>query len=338
MSDRQQDQPTVLVLMGGPDAERAVSINSGTEVAAALRSSGQFNVMDCTIDAPTFTELKSMTGSADVVFPVLHGHWGEGGPLQELLEQIGLPYVGCRPHAARRAMDKLITKSLLSNVGVPTPPARQLLPEDVCDLEPPLVLKPVDDGSSVDLRICHTADEVDQARKHLHPKRGRLMAERYIKGREITVGILLGKVLPLIEIVPSTSVTFYDYEAKYTREDTRYILDPSLPAGVAEQCRNIVMTAFTQVGCRDLARVDIMLDAVGNPWFLEINTMPGFTTHSLVPMAARHTGLQMPELCAMLVETALHRGISSGHGTQLSGHASRRTTETKPLTTRIPAR
>jgi D-alanine-D-alanine ligase len=111
--------------------------------------------------------------------------------------------------------------------------------------------------------------------------------------------------LPLIEIVPA--VEFYDYEAKYNREDTRYVIDPDLPKGVADQCRNIAMTAFNRLGCRDIARVDIMLDSESQPWFLEINTMPGFTTHSLVPMAARKTGLQMPQLCAKLVETALHR-------------------------------
>lgn len=311
--------------MGGPDAEREVSLCSGREVAAALRQSGRVNVREEIIDKPTVMEMTALTTGADVVFPVLHGHWGEGGPLQELLEQVALPYVGSRPQAAKLAMDKLITKSLLSELGVPTPPSRQLMPEDECDLEPPLVLKPVDDGSSVDLRICRTIDEVTQARRELHPKRGRLMAERYIKGREITVGILFDQPLPLIEIVPG--VEFYDYEAKYTREDTRYIIDPPLTHDVKDRCVKIATTAFQRLGCRDIARVDIMLDGESQPWFLEINTMPGFTTHSLVPMAARATGLEMPELCARLVERASARAERklSGRVSPESGRARPRT-------------
>ena len=303
MNDR---KPVVLVLMGGPDAERDVSIMSGTQVAEALRQANQFEIIEKVIDKPTFLELKVLAGGCDVVFPVLHGHWGEGGPLQEELEKLGLPYVGAKPQAARRAMDKLVTKSLLENDRVPTPRSRQLLAGDECDLQPPIVIKPVDDGSSVDLRICRTREQIDKARRELHPKRGRLMAEQYIQGREITVGILLGEALPLIEIIPSTAVEFYDYQAKYTRDDTRYLLDPELPPDVNRLCTRMAMTAFERLGCRDIARVDLIVDQRG-PWFLEINTMPGFTTHSLVPMAARHIGLHMPQLCARLVDAALDR-------------------------------
>ena len=180
------------------------------------------------------------------------------------------------------------------------------MPEDECDLQPPLVLKPVDDGSSVDMRICHTSDQVAQARRELHPKRGRLMAERYIRGRELTVGILCGRPLPLIEIVPADDAVFYDYAAKYERDDTQYLVDPDVSTDVAEKCSAWAVAAFNRLGCRDVARVDFMLDDAG-PWFLEINTMPGFTSHSLVPMAAKRIGLDMPALCAHLVEAALAR-------------------------------
>lgn len=297
--------PRVLVLMGGPDAEREVSLCSGKEIAAALRATRRFDVTELVIHRPALHELRAMLRDADVVFPALHGHWGEGGPLQELLEQIGLPYVGSQPRPAALAMDKLKTKSMLAKHGVPTPESQELQPNSTCAIRPPLVIKPVDDGSSVDLRICRGASEVEQARRALHPKRGRLMAEQYIKGREITAGIVGARSLPLIEIVPS--VEFYDYEAKYTRDDTQYVIDPPLPAGVAEQCVQIAMTAFDRLGCRDLARVDLMVDERG-PWFLEINTMPGFTTHSLVPMAARRVGMEMPQLCAKLVDAAVQRG------------------------------
>ncbi len=298
--------PSVLVLMGGPDAEREVSLNSGREVAAALRESGRFNVTDQVIDRPTIFELKSMVAAcgASVIFPVLHGRWGEGGPLQELLEQLGLPYVGSQPRAASLAMDKMQTKALVSVEGVPTPPAQELDAAARCSIKPPLVLKPVDDGSSVDLRICRTEAEVIAARRHLHLRRGRLMAESFVKGREITAGVLLDEPLPLIEIVPA--VEFYDYEAKYTREDTKYLVDPQLPPGVADKCVDMAMAAYRALGCRDIARVDIMLDD-DKPWFLEINTMPGFTTHSLVPMASRMRGVPMPELCTRLVRAAIDR-------------------------------
>jgi len=300
---------SVLVLLRGPDAEREVSLMSGREDANAIRQSGRFAVNEQVIDKPSLHDLKSLAAGCDVVFPVLHGRWGEGGPLQELIDQLGLPYVGCRAKAAALAMDKMATKTLAATDNVPTPPSRALEAGDRCDLEPPLVLKPIDDGSSVDLRICQTADQVETARKQLHPKRGRLLAERYIKGREVTAGIILGKALPLIEIIPSKQVEFYDYQAKYFRDDTRYVLEPELPPGMTERCQAIALSVFNRLGCRDIARADFMIDERG-PWFLEINTMPGFTTHSLVPMAARRTGIEMPELCARLVEAALGRGAS----------------------------
>jgi D-alanine-D-alanine ligase len=298
----------VLVLMGGPDAEREVSLHSGSEVAAALRASGRFGVVHDVIDKPGLEELREIAGGCDVVFPALHGHWGEGGPLQELLEELGLPYVGTKPQAAALAMDKLKTKAIVTTDGVPTPASQELTTiSDRCTIAPPLVLKPVDDGSSVDLRICRTPGSVAAARKDLHPKRGRLMAEAYIQGRELTAGIICDQSLPLIEIIPAKAVEFYDYQAKYTRDDTRYVIDPPLPPDVAQQCVQMAMKSYTRLECRDIARVDIMLDAQNRLWFLELNTMPGFTTHSLVPMAARTIGLEMPALCAKLVQAALAR-------------------------------
>jgi D-alanine-D-alanine ligase len=296
----------VLVLMGGPDAEREVSLQSGREVAAALRRCPGLRVIERVIERPDVAALREMGG--EVVFPVLHGHWGEGGGLQALLEELGLPYVGSRPRASAQAMDKLATKMILSRFEVPTPPARQLMPEDPCDLEPPLVLKPVDDGSSVDLIVCHSTEQVGRARGMLHRRRPRLMAERYITGREVTIGILGERALPLVEIVPADGL--YDYAAKYERDDTAYLIEPDLPEGVARRCAEISLLAFRELGCRDLARVDFIVDEQV-PWFLEINTIPGFTTHSLVPMAARHVGLSMSDVCRELVEGALARRAPS---------------------------
>ncbi len=291
----------VLVLKGGPDAEREVSLNSGGNVAAALRRAG-LPVHEETVDLLTLEQLRALPGQ--VVFPVLHGAWGEGGPLQELLEQDGRPDVGCRPKAARLAMDKVATKAVVAELGVPTPRAEELRPGVPCTLTGPVVLKPADDGSSVDLRICENVSEAERARRELEPRRTRLLAEEYIRGRELTVGLVDGECLPIIEIRANSGT--YDYDAKYLRDDTQYVLDPELPAGVADAVRAFSRAAWHAIGCRDVARADFMLDSRG-PWFLEINTMPGFTDHSLVPKAARHAGTSMEELVSSLVRRAVER-------------------------------
>jgi len=292
----------VLVLKGGPDAEREVSLRSGGMVAVALRRAGAV-VHEQTIDRPRLEELRAMPG--EVVFPVLHGPWGEGGVLQEILERDGRPYVGCAPAAARLAMDKPASKRAVAEVGVPTPDSQVLRAADRLTLSPPLVLKPCDDGSSVDLRVCGTAADAERARAELHPRRPVLLAESFIAGRELTIGLLEDRELPLIEVRPKCGL--YDYEAKYNRDDTEYRLDPELPAGVADSIRRWARAAWTRLGLRDVARMDFMLDARG-AWFLEANTMPGFTDHSLVPKAAAHAGLPMEQLVIALAERALARG------------------------------
>jgi D-alanine-D-alanine ligase len=296
----------VLVLMGGPDAEREVSIMSGTEVARALDEGGAFESIPLTIERVTRDEI--LAHNPDAVFPVVHGPWGEGGPLQEILESIhaseGIPYIGPKPRAAAIAMNKLATKMHATRIEIRTPRSREVRRRELIDLDPPIVLKPSNDGSSVDLRICRTIADVVRARAELEPKRELLMAEQYVEGREMTVGIVNGEVLPIIEIVPAT--TFYDYEAKYFRDDTRYVVDPALPPQVAEEMRNATRGIYSALGLRDIARADFIVDSHG-AWFLEINTAPGMTTHSLVPMAARHIGIEMPALCTRVVRAALAR-------------------------------
>ena len=297
----------VLVLGGGPDAEREVSLNSAAGVANAIRASGRYEVIDKTIDRITLAELRSLPG--DVVFPVLHGSFGEGGPLQDLLDQDGRPYVGCRPAAARLAMDKLATKLAAARAGIPTAEAQALnIKDDACPLPIPVVVKPVHDGSSVGLHICKDAAAWSAARRDaeadIRSKPGRVyMIERYIAGKELTVGLIDGKPLPIIHIAPAEGV--YDYEAKYKRKDTRYILDPELPAGMDARIKDYAQTLGKAIGVRHVSRVDFLLDSQGQPWLLEINTMPGFTATSLVPKASAHSGTDMPALCAKLVDFAL---------------------------------
>jgi D-alanine-D-alanine ligase len=300
--------------MGGPDAEREVSLMSGAQVANALFASGGFEVIPQTILRIDAEELLALR--PDVVYPILHGPWGEGGPLQQVLESLerahGIGFVGPRAAPAATAMSKIATKSIAASVGVRTPRARQLVRGEPLDLGAPLVLKPSNDGSSVDLRICHTDGEALAARAELELHRDLLMAEEYIAGREMTVGIVQGEVLPIIEIVPKSS--FYDYQAKYISDETRYTLDPELPAAVAEEMREATRRVYSAIGLRDVARADFMVDARG-AWFLEINTAPGMTTHSLVPMASRHRGVDMPELCASLVRAAMQRAGSGRRST-----------------------
>lgn len=291
----------VLVLKGGPDAEREVSIKSGAQVAAALmRANAQVN--EITIDRLDRAELQALSG--DVIFPVLHGPWGEGGPLQEILEQDGRPYVGCGPAAARLAMDKTATKNAVARVGVPTPDACEVVMGKPITLKLPLVIKPSNDGSSVDLRICRTPVELADAREQLEGHRPRLLAEEFIQGREFTVGILNGKVLPLIEIKANSGV--YDYHAKYLRNDTQYILEPTICAELKDAMNRHALLCWNELGLRDVARVDFMADERGH-WFLEVNTMPGFTEHSLVPKAAKHAGISMEQLVFDLAQGALNR-------------------------------
>ena len=297
----------VLVLGGGPDAEREVSLNSAAGVAGALRTAGKWEVVSKTIDRIPSAELKALPG--DVVFPVLHGAFGEGGPMQDLLEQDGRPYVGCRPAAARLAMDKIASKLAASRAGIPTAEACVLNVNDESSPIPaPCVVKPVHDGSSVGLHICKDAamwPRVRQTvREDVRSKPGRVyMIERFISGKELTVGMLDGKPLPTIHIAPADGP--YDYEAKYTRDDTQYHLNPTLPEGADAAIKSYASKLFDTLGCRHVSRVDFILDQAGRPWLLEINTMPGFTSHSLVPKAAASVGIPMPDLCSRLTELAI---------------------------------
>jgi D-alanine-D-alanine ligase len=302
---------SALVLAGGPDAERAVSLNSARGVADGLREAG-VAVVERVIDRPSVEELRSMGG--DVIVPVLHGPFGEGGPMQDLLERDGRPYVGCRPGAARLAMDKIATKLASARIGVRTASSAVFnAKDDRSPIELPVVLKPVHEGSSVGVHLCRTREQWDRAvgvvRADMQAVPGRVyMIERLIAGSELTVGVMDpggadARALPAIQIKPT--VEFYDYEAKYHRDDTQYIVDPPLPEGVKAEIERSSIALAREIGVRHLCRVDYLLDGAGVPWMLEVNTMPGFTSHSLFPKAARAIGLDMGRLCATLIGWAI---------------------------------
>lgn len=291
--------PLVTVLMGGPDGERPVSIESGHAVAAALIDAG-WRVESLVIDKPDAAMIRSIPG--DVFFPVLHGPWGEGGPLQELLSQDGRPFVGAGARAAAICMDKAAVKSIAESHGVSTPPWSLRTDCTPIPLEPPVVVKPNAEGSSLSLSLCNTTEEAAAAVAELIASRGCALVERMISGRELTVGVLDGTALPIIEIVPAA--TFYDYAAKYQRDDTRYVVDPDLPPTRSRHIQDAATTLCEVLGVGQLARVDFLLDT-DDAWLLEVNTMPGFTSHSLLPMAAKAAGRSMSALCEQLVLTAV---------------------------------
>jgi D-alanine-D-alanine ligase len=289
----------VLVLRGGPDNEHEVSLKSGAAVIDALEKSG-YQVHDAVIDTLSSNQLHQLPG--DVVFPVLHGPWGEGGPLQVLLEQGERPFVGASSKAAALCMDKLQAKALARANGIATPNWARVHDTTMPSLPPPLVIKPIEEGSSVGLHLCDTIEAACTAAATLLSTGCAVMAEQQIIGRELTVGVLHGQTLPIVEITPAG--TSYDYEAKYDRDDTQYTVGPSLRGSVESTLSASALRMATLCEVTDLSRVDFMLDANNTPWLLEINTMPGFTGHSLLPMAAAKAGIAMPAMCDGLVQRA----------------------------------
>lgn len=296
---------SVLVLGGGPDAEREVSLKSASAIARALRESGR-EVHERTIGAIDAAELRGMPG--EVIWPALHGPWGEGGPLQDLLEADGRAFVGCGSSAARLAMDKMASKLAAARVGVRTAEACVMnVRDEACPLALPVVAKPVFEGSTIGLFVCRSGGEWASARAEAARGSRAYMVERFVGGEELTVGLIEEggalRALPHIRITPKEGL--YDYEAKYTRDDTVYEVGAGLAGGAAEEMRAGSLAMAREIGVRGLARADFMLSKEdGRVYFLEINTMPGFTDHSLVPMAGRACGLEMPALCDAIASSA----------------------------------
>lgn len=302
----------VLVLAGGPDREREVSLASGKAVAEALQQAGH-DVQQRDIspdDLSALDEFEQWGGQ--VVFPALHGVWGEGGGAQAILDQRGIAYVGCQADVAKLCMDKYFSKVKLFEGALPTLPFELVQRGEVPSIRPPLVLKARNEGSSIDLEICHTQEQATAALANLFTRHEELLAERFSGGIELTISVLHPLegdepyALPPICIKPTTE--YYDYEAKYTRDDTQYLFDREsmgLEARELEGLGVLAVETFNDLGCRHMARVDFIVDENHRPWILEVNTIPGFTSHSLLPMAANHAGMPMPALVDHLVQLAV---------------------------------
>jgi D-alanine-D-alanine ligase len=305
----------VAVLRGGRSAEREVSLRSGAQVEKALRSRGH-DVTGVDVDLSTWDVLRD--GDFACVFNALHGRFGEDGTIQGMLELLGLPYTGSGVLASALCMDKARANAMLEAAGLDVPPFEEveikegIAPDVVESLVAmyglPLVIKPVREGSTIGLTI---AQDVDQAATGLVLAARydrRVLVQEFAKGTEITVGVIATpdvQVLPTLEIVSENPV--YDYDAKYTAGKSHHIIPARIPEPAQREAADSARRAFVELGCAGMARVDIIVDADGTPWVLEVNTVPGLTELSLLPDAARAAGIEFDELCQRLVDHAVGR-------------------------------
>lgn len=286
----------VAVLMGGPSRERDVSLRSGKAVAAGLRQAGyqveELEIQGHCLDLP----------EVEAVFIALHGEFGEDGQVQELLERAGMPYTGSGVEASRNSMDKKLTKAILSAKGIPTPKYEVLGVGQKRTMSLPLVVKPASEGSSIGVHRVSSEDQWDGAFTDALQYDEDVLVEEFIPGRELTCGIVDGRTFPVIEIVAPDG--WYDFGAKYTKGKTEYRVPAPIDAEIASECQSLTRRVFEALGCRGLGRVDFRLSPDGRLYVLEMNTIPGFTETSLLPKAAGCAGIEFPDLCAMIMETA----------------------------------
>lgn len=296
------------VLYGGRSAEREVSLMSGHGVHEALRSVG----IDAHLfDTGRYTLVDLIGAGFDRVFIALHGRYGEDGTLQGALELLNLPYTGSGPLGSSLSMDKIMTKKVWLQQGLPTPAFAVLtadsdLEQVVGEIGLPLIVKPPHEGSTLGVTKVNGLDELRRAYELAAKYDDEVLAEQFIEGRELTVAILgkgkSARALPIIEIVAPGGN--YDYEHKYVSNDTQYICPASLDEALTDSILRISEQAYVALSCEGWGRADFMLDASGKPWLLEMNTSPGMTSHSLVPMGAKAAGMSYAELCVAILSTA----------------------------------
>jgi len=322
----------VVVLMGGISPEREISLRSGNAVARALKAAG-FNVTCIDVKDEKIEELDQM--DIDVAFIALHGYFGEDGGVQQLLESKGIPYTGSGINASRLAMDKLATKKCFIEAGLKTPDYTtvtefqelQEIQQEISKLGLPVVLKPTRNGSSIGISIIKNINDLQIGLEKAFEFGYELLVEKYINGRELTVGILDGKALPIIEIKPA--VEFYNYEAKYMDDRTEYLIVEKtlseqrntvgnfsrtigfLSPATYNNAQEIAINAQKVLGCKGFSRVDMLLDDRDNLYLLEINTIPGFTEKSLLPKAAKAAGMSFSSLCEKIVDLAFQNILVS---------------------------
>ncbi len=313
----------IAVFMGGTSRERGISLQTGKAVVRALRTRG-YNVTPIVLDHDNLSQLNSH--KIDIAFLAMHGRFGEDGQLTRLLRERGIPCTGSTPEASALAMDKVRTKKVLQRHGIPTPPYIVLCGDFTtaeadwlarADIGYPCVLKPVADGSSFGISIVRDRDGLDKALATCLKSGPHALIERYIPGRELTCGILAGRALPLIEIKPKHK--FYDFDAKYYDCGTEYILKPKLTRATYEKVSKLAVAVHNSLGAGALSRVDLILSEDKIPYVLEANLIPGMTSKSLVPKAARALGISFGRLCEMILDLALEADTAYNYFGEASG-------------------
>lgn len=287
----------VAVLKGGFSAERTVSLASGDAIASGLRLAG-YEVAEVDVLTEGFT----LPLGVDVAFIALHGTFGEDGGVQARLIELGVPYVGADVEASRIAFDKVLTEECLREAGVPVPESEVLGAGQSRLLRLPVVVKPPREGSSVGCHLVFEEADWEEAFSEALTHDSDVLVQQFIPGREFTVGIVDDEVLPVVEIV--TAQGWYDYVAKYESDATHYVVPAELDLKKTKEMQALAWTTFKALGVRGLGRVDFRMTSAGDLFVLELNTIPGFTSHSLLPKAAEAAGIDFPSLCDRILKTA----------------------------------
>lgn len=304
------------VLMGGISAEREISLRSGTAIYSALKGSG-YNAVAIDVGPDICNVLNRE--EIEVVFLALHGGQGENGSIQGMLEVLGIPYTGSGVLASALAMDKEASKKIFLYHNIPVPPFVVLSkeqitksssfvsrPSSLVEFTLPWVVKPATEGSSVGVSIVRDETSLEQALEAAYSYGARVIVEKYIAGEEVHIGILNGRVLGGVEVRPS--LEFYNYEAKYTAGRTEYILPPEIDSKAYESAKAAAISAHIALGCKGATRVDLRVDTEGNPYVLEVNTIPGMTEMSLLPKIASLAGFDFPALIEEIIRGVIDEG------------------------------
>ena len=296
---------TIGVLMGGFSSEREISLKSGTAVCQALKIVYEkVIIFDFKTEQELVDKLKST--KVDCIFNALHGRFGEDGQVQKILDDLHISYTGSGALASCQAMNKVAAHEIFQQTGLPVP-EHQVFNKNIDQSQGgyadfPLVVKPAMEGSSIGLSIVENPQELFLALKQVLLLDQDILIEKYIEGREITIGILDDKPLPVIEVVPRNK--FYDFQAKYTVGMTEYIIPAQFPSDLIEHVQDMALKAHRALGCCCFSRVDIIIDKDNNPFILEVNTIPGLTDTSLLPKAAKAVGIEFLELCKIMIDGA----------------------------------
>jgi D-alanine-D-alanine ligase len=300
------------ILAGGPSSEREISLRSGKAVYNALTEEGIDAVL---LDVADDVCETLRDNKVDVAFIALHGRFGEDGTVQKMLEDMRLPYTGSGAQASRLALDKIASKEAFVRFGIRSPEyvvfeKNGYRVEDARDLGLPVVVKPYLEGSSIGLSVVRDKDGLSRAVAKAFEYGSRALVEEYINGRELTVGILGDKPLPVIEIVTKENV--YDYKAKYADPETKYLVPAPIDGAIFRDAQHLGVRTHKSLGCRCFSRIDMMMSRSGELFVLEANTIPGMTERSLLPKAAQAAGLSFGSLCVTLVKDALARWDNNG--------------------------